>query len=143
MPKTPLDLTTEFGANADKRLREETIGWLVTVSADGRPQPKPVWFLWDGESVLLYSIPGQAKLRNIAGNPAVALHLDSAAAGDDIVIVTGTAALDSSAPPVDKHQPYLDKYLQEIKRIGFEDAVAMAEKYTVAIRITPRSVSGF
>jgi len=93
--------------------------------------------------VLLYSIPGQAKLRNIAGNPAVALHLDSAAGGDDIVIVTGTAAVDTSAPTVDKNQPYLDKYVEEIKGIGFEGAVAMAEKYTVAIRITPRSVSGF
>jgi len=25
MPKVPLDLATEFGARADKRLREETI----------------------------------------------------------------------------------------------------------------------
>ncbi|HEY8681497.1 MAG TPA: pyridoxamine 5'-phosphate oxidase family protein [Candidatus Dormibacteraeota bacterium] len=49
MPKVPLDLATEFGARADKRLREETIGWLVTVSGDGRPQPKPVWFTWDGQ----------------------------------------------------------------------------------------------
>jgi hypothetical protein len=73
----------------------------------------------------------------------VALHLDSAAGGDDIVIVTGTAAVDTSAPTVDKNQPYLDKYVEEIKGIGFEGAVAMAEKYTVAIRITPRSVSGF
>ena len=143
MPKPLLDLETEFGARAERRLREDIIGWLVTVTGDGRPQPKPVWFTWDGDGLLLYSIPAQAKLRNIESNPAVALHLDTGEDGEDVVIVSGTASLDPSAPPVDKNQAYLDKYSEEIKRIGFPQAADMAEKYTVAIRITPRSIRGF
>ena len=37
-----LDLSTEFGARADRRLRDELIGWLVTVNPAGAPVPVPV-----------------------------------------------------------------------------------------------------
>ncbi len=47
-----LDTTTEAGARAESRLREEMIIWLTTVRSDGQPQSVPVWFLWDGEQVL-------------------------------------------------------------------------------------------
>ena len=65
-----LDTTTEFGAHVARRLRDELIGWLVTVSPRGRPQPSAIWFLWDGaSSLLIYSQPDAPKLRNIAANP--------------------------------------------------------------------------
>ena len=46
-----LDPSTDFGARATRRLNEEIIGWLTTVSPSGQPQPVPVWFLWDGDRV--------------------------------------------------------------------------------------------
>jgi predicted pyridoxine 5'-phosphate oxidase superfamily flavin-nucleotide-binding protein len=48
-----LDNTTETGASTEERLREEKIAWLTTVRADGQPQSVPVWFLWDGEALLI------------------------------------------------------------------------------------------
>lgn len=138
-----IDRDTEFGARVERRLRKDILGWLVTVSADGTPQPNPVWFVWDGETALIYSIPNQAKLKNIERNPHIALHLDSASGGDEIVILTGTAGVEPSAPPVDENQPYVAKYRDEIKRIGFAGAAKMAEKYTVAIRFTPQKLRGF
>ena len=143
MAEDLLDRNTDFGARVERRLREDTIGWLVTVGADGTPQPNPVWFLWDGETALIYSIPSQAKLKNVERNPNVALHLDSLDGGDDIVILTGTAEVDPAAPGVDRNQPYVDKYRSEIKRIGFSNASRMAEKYSVAIRFRPKKVRGF
>jgi PPOX class probable F420-dependent enzyme len=138
-----IDIGTEFGSRAERRLREETIGWLVTVSRDGTPQPNPVWFLWDGQSLLIYSAPGQAKLKNLERNPNVAFHLDSRRDGDDAVIITGEAHLDPTAPAVDRNPPYVAKYGEEIKRIGLFNAEAMARTYSVAIRMTPRKVRGF
>src|ERR1700694_5543987 len=65
-----IDTGTPFGQRARRRLRDERLGWLITTSADGTPQPVPVWFLWDGTaSFLLYSTPRTAKLRNIAERP--------------------------------------------------------------------------
>jgi PPOX class probable F420-dependent enzyme len=138
-----LDLDTEFGSRTERRLREETLGWLVTAGKDGTPQPNPVWFLWDGEGLLIYSAPDQAKLKNIERNPMVAFHLDSRRDGDDIVIITGEAHIDGTAPPVDRNPPYVAKYQEEIKRIGLFNAEAMALTYSVAIRLTPRKLRGF
>jgi PPOX class probable F420-dependent enzyme len=138
-----IDAESEFGSRAERRLREETLGWLVTVGGDGTPQPNPVWFLWDGQSLLIYSAPGQAKLKNIERNPNVAFHLDSRSDGDDVVVITAEAHLDPTAPAVDRNPPYVDKYKEEIKRIGLFNAETMARTYSVAIRLTPRKVRGY
>src|SRR5437762_2903635 len=83
--KTFIDASTPFGRYAERLLRTERIVWLTTVAADGTPQPNAVWFIWEGDTALMYSIPNQAKLRNIARNPNVALNLDSKKHGDGIV----------------------------------------------------------
>jgi PPOX class probable F420-dependent enzyme len=138
-----IDAETEFGSRIERRLREDTLGWLVTAGKDGTPQPNPVWFLWDGQSLLIYSAPGQAKLKNIERNPNVAFHLDSRSDGDDVVIITGEAHVDPTAPAVDHNPRYVDKYQEEIKRIGLFSAEAMALTYSVPIRLAPRKVRGF
>ena len=92
MPFT-IDTTTPFGERAERRLRDDKVAWLTTTSGDGTPQPVPVWFLWDGgDSFLIYSRPGTAKLRNIGERPRVSLHLDGNGQGGDIVVVLGDAA---------------------------------------------------
>ena len=95
-------------------MREELIGWLITTSPDGTPQPVPVWFLWDRpDSFLVYSKPGTAKLRNIAERPRVALHLDGDGKGGDIVVVLGDAAL-ADDPPAHEVPAYVEKYAELI-----------------------------
>ena len=141
--KSFIDTSTPFGKVAERRLSTERVGWLTTVSADGTPQPNAVWFLWDGATLLMYSIPNQAKLANIARNPHVALNLDSRKQGDSIVIVTGTAAVDSDAPPVNKNRAYLAKYRAEIARLKLGTPAKMASEYSVAVRITPKKLRGF
>jgi hypothetical protein len=48
-----------FGARVARRLREETIVWLTTVTPSGAPLPRPMGFLWDGgDNVSVYSQPG-------------------------------------------------------------------------------------
>ena len=56
-----IDESTEFGARVARRLREETIVWLMTVTPSGAPLPRPVGFLWDGGgTVSISSQPGCA-----------------------------------------------------------------------------------
>ena len=68
-----IDTTTEFGGRTVRRLNQELIGWLTTVDASGTPQPSPIWFVWDGETALIYSQPNTPKLRHIAANPKVSV----------------------------------------------------------------------
>lgn len=138
-----IDTSTPFGTVADRRLRKDLIAWLTTTASDGTPQPNAVWFLWDGDTLLMYSIPNQAKLKNIARNPRVSMHLDSSKRGDSIVIVTGSAAVDKNAPPLNKNRAYVAKYRADIARLGLGTAAKMATEYSVAVRITPEKLRGF
>jgi len=131
-----LDTTTDAGARADRRLREEIMIWLTTLRSDGQPQSVPVWFLWDGETFLIYSQPGGQKLRNIGGNPKVGLHLNSNDRGGDVVRVEGAAQILEDFPPATEVGEYLEKYRESIARIGF-DPEGFARAYSVALQVTP------
>ena len=131
-----LDLTTDAGRTAERRLREEEIVWLTTVRHDGQPQPVPVWFLWDGQSFLIYSRPHNQKLRNLRANPRVALNLNSDATGNAIVRVEGTAQIVDGAPLATEVPQMVAKYREGIRRIGMDPA-GFASAYSVAIRVRP------
>jgi PPOX class probable F420-dependent enzyme len=136
-----LDETTEFGQRAARRLREERIAWLTTVSPRGMPQPVPVWFLWDGEaSVLLYSQPDTPKLRNIAENPRVSLHLDGNGRGGDIVVCVGKARI-TADPSADQVEEYVEKYAEPIERNRWTPA-SFAADYSVPLRIDVSRIRG-
>lgn len=136
-----LDQTTEYGQRVARRLREERIAWLTTVRPDGTPLPSPIWFLWDGASVLIYSKPAQPKIRNIERSPRVAFHFDGDGRGGNIVVFTGAARIDSDAPPANLVAAYLEKYKLGIERIGMTPD-SMAREYSVAIRVTLDKLRG-
>ena len=131
-----IDTTTERGARVAARLRDELVAWLVTVKPDGTPVPTPVWFWWDGETLLVYSQPDKPKLRNIAGNPRVALALRTDELGNLLAVVTGDARIDESAPAAHEQPGYVTKYRDQIGAEGFDPA-AFAAEYSVPIRILP------
>ena len=131
-----IDVSSERGARADSRLRQELVAWLVTVAADGTPVPTPIWFWWDGETLLVYSQPAKPKLRHIETNPRVAVALRTDEHGDALVVITGDAAVDHGAPRADELSGYVEKYHASIARLG-SDAVGFAAEYSVALRIRP------
>lgn len=136
-----IDTTTEFGQRVARRLAEERIAWLTTIDSNGAPQPRPIWFLWDGETFLIYSRPGTAKLRHIAERPQVALNLDGDGLGGDIVVFSGQAELDLLAPPADQVAAYVAKYQPGFARIRMTPA-EFAASYSVALRVTPLKLRG-
>jgi PPOX class probable F420-dependent enzyme len=136
------DLSSEFGGRVASRLRNEQVIWLTTVGSSGTPHPNPVWFVWDGETFLIYAQPTSYKVRNLRRNPRVALNFDSGEDGEDVVIFTGTAVLDENAPLVQDNPPYLEKYNAGIAGIEMTPQ-SMGDSYSVAIRVKPDKVRGF
>jgi len=122
-----------------RRLRDEQAVWLVTVRADGMPQPTPVWFHWDGSTFLIYSQRDKPKLRNIAADPNVALHFNADDEGEQVFVLFGTARLDPSAPSVLGNPEYLRKYDDGIRSIGLTPET-MSEEYSQPVRIEPIAV---
>jgi PPOX class probable F420-dependent enzyme len=137
-----IDTTSEFGARVDRRLREDKVIWLVTTDANGVPQPTPVWFLWNGQTLLIYSQPDKPKLRNIQHSPRVALHFDTDGTGGDIVVVTGDARVAKHLPSADQVPEYVRKYAEDIPEIG-RSPESLAREYSVPIEITPTRLRGF
>ena len=56
-------------------LESTTLGHLATVDGDGRPEVNPVWFLWDGEHVLISVRASTRKYRNLRRDPRLAMSL--------------------------------------------------------------------
>ena len=131
-----IDPGTEKGAMVAARLRDELVAWLVTVDPDGTPIPTPIWFLWDGETILVYSQPNKPKLRHIETNPRVSMAMRTDEHGDALVVITGVAAVDAKAPPADQLPAYLEKYGDGIARLG-SDPMSFARSYSIAVRIRP------
>ena len=136
-----VETNSEFGQRVARRLAEERIGWLTTMDSQGTPQPRPIWFLWDGETFLIYSRAGTYKLRHIEAHPQVSLNLDGDGLGGDIIIFTGEAWLDDNAPPANQVPAYIEKYKDGMKRINMTPD-QFAEVYPTAIRIKPLKVRG-
>ena len=119
----------------ERRLTTDEVAWLTTVTPAGKPAPRPVWFVWDGETIVIYSMNGAARLRNIEHNSQVTVHFDSVG-GRDIVVISGTAERLPDAPPPSEFPGLLDKYAVHIQRLG-ETPEWYDNNYGTALRLTP------
>lgn len=136
-----LDTGTEFGQRAQRHLEENLIVWLTTVDASGTPQPRPVWFVWDGAELLIYSRPAAHKVAHVRARPRVALNFDSDVYGGDVVVLTGEASLAPDAPQPKDNAPYVEKYAEGIADLGMTPE-SFGETYSVPIRVRPDNLRG-
>lgn len=133
------DPATPFGERVRARLRDDRVVWLTTVGDDGTPQPNPVWFLWDGESLLVYNRATAQRLRHVRTRPRVAVNFNSSAQGGDILVVTGRAVLPEGGPPPHEVPAYVAKYGERMRAIsGSPEAFSRA--YPVPLRVHPLRV---
>jgi len=124
-----------INAHVAERLKKEPIIWLSTVRPNQRPHLVPVWFLWDNnEEILIFSQPENQKIRNIRHNSNVALALEAADGGDDVVLLDGTAEI-LSAPSSEVVSPaFIEKYGPTMQQMGWQPE-GMAKDYSQVIRI--------
>ncbi len=137
-----LEFNTPFGRHVNRRLRQEQIIWLTTVAAQNTPQARPVWFHWDGQTVLIFSEKGKAKLRHIDRNPRVALNFNTDEEGGDVVVLMGEARIADGPPVENRVKSYLRKYTEGIKSLEITVEQFRAS-YSVPILVTPLTMRGF
>ena len=118
------------------RLDDELIVWMTTVNAGGQPQTSPVWFLVQGESIVIYSLDGTPRTRNIRANPLVSLNLNSTRSGAEVVVIEGTAEIISEGPPAHEDGEYVTKFETAMEDLGMTPA-SFARDYPVRIHVQP------
>ena len=66
---------------------------VATTGADGRPHVVPLWFVWDGTSLWLYSIVRSQRWADLDRDPRVAVVVDTGETYDQLrgVEIAGTA----------------------------------------------------
>jgi PPOX class probable F420-dependent enzyme len=137
-----IDFSEGFPAQASSRLRNQHVVWLTTVDAAHGPQPRPVWFHWDGATILIFSQPHGAKVRHIARNPIVSVNLNSDDLADEVTVFLGEAAILPGWPQGTRADEYLQKYAEGMTALGLTPE-SFKQEYSTPIEVTPRAVRGF
>ena len=138
-----IDLSTTFGQAVKKHLETQYAIWLTTVDSNLTPQPRPVWFIWENDSFLIFSKPNAHKVTHITKNAKVALHFNTDETGDQhVIIFTGEASFDPDCLPAYEVPAYLDKYESGIIALGMTPE-SFSKEYSRAIRIKPTKLRGW
>ena len=137
-----IDPTTELGEAVTERLEDELIIWLTTIGTTGAAHPRPVWFLWEKDELLIYSKADGAKLRHIARDGRVALNFNTGEDGGSVAVINGLARIVADAPKATAVPAYIAKYKSAIADIGLTPE-SFAAAYSVTIRVTPEKLWGF
>ncbi|HWV23385.1 MAG TPA: TIGR03667 family PPOX class F420-dependent oxidoreductase [Thermomicrobiales bacterium] len=126
-------------ARAERQLREELVIWLTTTSTDGTPQPNPVWFIPDGDDIIVYSHRNAVRNRNIQRNNRISLNFNIDPHDEHVTVITGTAAIDPTIPPPNTSRAYMEKYGEYIPGIDMTPE-SYAETFSVGLRIIPGKI---
>ena len=83
-------------SHIDARMREAKNYWIATTRPNGHPHVAPTWAVWHDNRVYFDGSPETRRMRNLAANPRVAVHIED---GDHAVIVEGVVrAIDRPSP---------------------------------------------
>lgn len=137
-----VDFSSPLGQKIISRLENEKIIWLTTVDSQNIPQPRPVWFHWDNENIMIFSQSKGAKLRHITHNGKVALNFNTNDGGGDVSVIIGEAIILDSPLPSHRTNAYLKKYKEDIQSMGWT-LEGMQSDYSAVILITPQIIRGF
>jgi hypothetical protein len=111
---------------------------VAYTSLDGSPRVVPLGFHWNGEQFVICTIPNAPKVRALARHPQVALTIDTDTFPPHVLLVRGTASLETveGVPP-----EYLEAARKQVSEAGmpaFEAQVRELYQQMVRITVEPR-----
>jgi len=68
---------------------------LAYIASDGTPRVVPIWFHWNGHDIVMASPPKAPKLKSLAKNPKVSLTIDENGFPPKVLMIRGTARLET------------------------------------------------
>jgi len=126
---------------ASKELLESKIpARLAYVWTDGTPRVIPIWFHWNGSAIIMATPPKAPKLKALSRNPKVSLTIDDNVFPHKVLLIRGTARLQTVDGIVPEYAVAAERYF------GREQGQAWVEKLRsmipgmVRITITPEWV---
>ncbi len=112
-------------------LEGTALGHLATIGPDGRPQVNPVWFIWDGQHVLLSVKPETGKYRNLRRDPHVAMSCSDLARPDRYLEIRGTVV----AFELFDNLSWVNRLANKYTGADYAHGVDGEHRYKVTIRV--------
>lgn len=132
------------GELARELLGARLIANLATIDGDGGVHLVGMWFLWDGEALLLPTSHTTRKARNIARDPRATIMIDDSRGGFDLrgITLVGRAELLDGDEALARNRRIHLKYVTERGR-DLEPVDRYLATDDVTIRFVPERVSAW
>lgn len=113
---------------------------LAYVASDGTPRVVPIWFHWNGREIVMASPPKAPKLKSLALNPKVSLTIDENEFPHKVLLIRGTARLESVDGIVPEYEACAARYFDEKLAKAWLDQLRKIVTSMVRITVTPEWV---
>ena len=117
-------------------LEHQDVIWLSSTCPDGRPHVLPLWFLWDGDAITVFSKPRAQKVHNVRSDPRVMVAVGEPGHDFDVELVEAIAELVPAQPRFLLPEAFARKYGERLAHDGVT-CRRYAEVYPQPIRIRP------
>src|ERR1039457_5141115 len=126
---------------ASKELLQSTIpARLAYVWTDGTPRVVPIWFHWNEREFVLGTPPKAPKLKALAKNPKVSLTIDDNTFPHKVLLVRGTARLESLNGIVPEYATAAERYFGPDQGKAWVKNLGTMISSMVRVTITPEWV---
>jgi len=126
---------------ASKELLESKIpARLAYIWTDGTPRVIPIWFHWNGRELVMATPPRAPKLKALAKNPKVSLTIDDNTFPHKVLLIRGSARLQSVEGIVPEYIAAAERYFGREQGEAWIGQLRKMIPRMVKITITPEWV---
>lgn len=137
MPSKQGDVSLLNDPIAQQLLHSSIPARLAYVWKDGTPRVIPIWFHWTGKDVVLVTPPGAPKVKILPDHPQVALTIDSESFPAKVLLMRGTASIETVNGVPDEYTAAARRYLGEEQGHAWVEQVRAMLSQQIRISIRP------
>jgi len=110
---------------------------LAYIATDGTPRVIPIWFHWNGRDFILGTPPKAPKVKALAKNPRISLTIDDNVFPHKVLLVRGTARLESVEGVVPEYALAAERYFGPEQGKAWVAQLEQMISSMVRVTITP------
>jgi hypothetical protein len=125
---------------AQELLQSKIPARLAYVWTDGTPRVIPIWFHWNGRDIVMATPPKAPKLKALAKNRKVSLTIDDNTFPHKVLLIRGTARLESCDGIVPEYAAAAERYFGTEPGKAWVNQLRTMIPSMVRITVTPEWV---
>jgi general stress protein 26 len=138
MTMQPEAIAEVLNRPTSQELLARDITRLAYVAKDGTPRTIPIGFTWNGTEIVMCTTKNAPKLHALRNNPTVALTIDTEVHPPKILLIRGTAELDTVDGIPDEYLQMNGSYqMSAEQRVEWEAEVRSLYDGMVRVVVTP------